>query len=348
MLIRQYGHQIRIDTPAKVNFFLELHGLREDGFHQIDTVMQTVSLWDQLYFASTDSGEVELSCQLRQPGGQPSEQDSIPSDHRNLVVKACHRLQEYAIENQIGSPFPSSGLKIQLTKWIPSAAGLGGASSDCAAALVGANRVWGLGLSLPQLHTIAAELGSDVPFFLYGGACRCTGRGEIIQPVSATAGVNLVIVKPPVALSTKEVFSKVDSSLVVSESNPKNLAASTVSANTAVQSLATGRPQAIAGSLFNRLVSAATQLTDQLDRMSDLFDRVGSLGHQMSGSGSSYFGIFPNRKSARIARQELVSQLGDCRVFAVRTLAARGPSFAPPMLASLNSSPAQEGTSRWK
>lgn len=337
MLIRQYGHQIRIDTPAKVNFFLELHGQREDGFHQIDTVMQTVSLWDRLRFASTDGDQVELSCQLRQPNGQPGEQDEIPTDHRNLVVRACKRLREYVTENQIGSPFPTMGLKIELIKWIPSAAGLGGASSDCAAALLGANRVWGLGLSLPQLHLIAADLGSDVPFFLYGGACRCTGRGEIIEQVSASAGVNLVIVKPPVALSTKDVFSRVGSSEAVP-----------ASADSAIEAIATGHPQAIASSLFNRLDQPATELTDQLDRMSDLFDRVGSLGHQMSGSGSSYFGVFPNRKSARIARQQLGSQLSDCRVFAVRTLAATDPTIAPPMLASLNSPLAQEGAPRWK
>jgi len=337
MLIRQYGHQIRIDTPAKVNFFLELRGQREDGFHQIDTVMQTVSLWDRLRFASIDGNEIELSCQLRQPNGQPGEQDEIPTDDRNLVVRACKRLREYVIENQIGSPFPTMGLKIQLTKWIPSAAGLGGASSDCAAALLGANRVWGLGLSLPQLHSVAAELGSDVPFFLYGGACRCTGRGEIIDPVSTPAGLNLVIVKPPAALSTKDVFSRV-----------RHLQAVPASASSAIEALSTGHSRAVAASLLNRLAQPATELTDQLDRMSDLFDRVGSLGHQMSGSGSSYFGIFPNRKSARFARQRLANQLNDCRVFAVRTLAAMDPTVAPPMLASSNSPLAQEGTPRWK
>ena len=348
MLIRQYGHQIRIDTPAKVNFFLELHGRREDGFHQIDTVMQTVSLWDQLRFVQTDSDDVKLKCQLRQPSGQPGEQDPIPTDQRNLVVRACQRLREYANKNQIASPLTSWGLEIELTKWIPSAAGLGGASSDCAAALVGANRVWDLGLSLPQLHSIAAELGSDVPFFLYGGACRCTGRGEIIQPVSATAGVNLVIVKPPVALSTKEVFSRVDSHRIVSSANHQSPTALLASAETAVRAVATGRPQQIAGSLFNRLTEPAAQLTDQLDRMSNLFERAGSLGHQMSGSGSSYFGIFPSRKSARIARQKLASQLNDCRVFAVRTLPATDHTNAPPILASVTCPLANEGTPRWK
>ena len=348
MLIRQYGHQIRIDTPAKVNFFLELHGRREDGFHQIDTVMQTVSLRDQLRFARTAGTAVELSCQLRQPSGQPSEQDPIPTDHRNLVVRACQRLREYANENQIAPPLSSWGLKIELTKWIPSAAGLGGASSDCAAALVGANRVWELGLSLTQLHSIAAELGSDVPFFLYGGACRCTGRGEVIEPVTATAGVNLVIVKPPVALSTGDVFSRVDSNETASAAGHQNSTAFPTSAETTVEALSTGHSQQIAASLFNRLAKPAAQLTDQLDRMSHLFERAGSLGHQMSGSGSSYFGIFPNRKSARIARQQLASQLTDCRLFAVRTLAARGQEFAPPMLASLNSPIAHEGTPRWK
>ena len=346
MFIRQYGDRFRIDTPAKVNFFLELKGRREDGFHQIDTAMQTVSLWDSLDFAPTQGQNIRLSCQLRHPTGQPGEQDPIPTDDRNLVVRACERLRRFAIDNQIKSPLPLSGLKIRLTKWIPSAAGLGGASSDCAAALVGANRIWGLGLNQQQLHSIAAELGSDVPFFLYGGACRCTGRGEIIQTVPATAGVNLVIVKPPVALSTKDVFGQVCYASANSTVKDTNLAELPAPVDAAVQSIATGRPQQIAGSLFNRLANAATQLTGQLQRVASLFERVGSLGHQMSGSGSSHFGIFANRKSARIARQQMASQLGDCRVFAVRTLAA--PVFAPiPLVvAGRNISLAEEGASR--
>ena len=338
MFIRQYGHQFRIDTPAKVNFFLELHGRREDGFHQIDTVMQTVSLWDRLDFIPSEGQQVQLSCQLQQPAGQPGEQDLIPTDGRNLVVRACERLRDYALEHQIDSPI-SQGLKIHLTKWIPSAAGLGGASSDCAAALVGANQAWKLGLNLSQLHSIAAELGSDVPFFLYGGACRCTGRGEIIQSVAAPAGVDLVIVKPPVALSTKDVFGRVD---LASKDSP------TSSAEPTLEAVATGHAQQVASSLFNRLAQPAAELTDQMERVAGLFERVGSLGHQMSGSGSSYFGIFPNRKSARVARQQLSSQLSDCRVFAVRTLPAPELVTDQPALASQNVSPTREGASQWK
>ena len=336
MFIRQYGHQFRIDTPAKVNFFLELHGRREDGFHQIDTVMQTVSLWDRLDFIPSEGQEIRLSCQLQQPAGQPGEQDPIPTDGRNLVVRACERLRDYAIEHQIDSPL-SLGLEIHLTKWIPSAAGLGGASSNFAAALVGANRAWKLGLNLPQLHAIAAELGSDVPFFLYGGACRCTGRGEIIQSVPAPAGVDMVIIKPPVALSTKDVFGRVD---LESPHLP------TASADPTVQAIATGRAQQIASSLFNRLTQPATELTDQMECVSKKFEQVGSLGHQMSGSGSSYFGIFPNRKSARVARQQLSSQLPNCRVFAVRTLAA--PEMITDQRALTSQKPTHEGASQWK
>ena len=308
--------------------------------------MQTVSLWDSLDFAPTQNQDIQLSCQLRQPTGQPGEQDPIPTDDRNLIVRACERLRRFAIENQIKSPLPLSGLKIQLTKWIPSAAGLGGASSDCAAALVGASRMWELELSQEQLHSIAAELGSDVPFFLYGGACRCTGRGEIIQAVPATAGLNLVIVKPPVALSTKDVFGQVRYAPANSTVAGDTSIESPAPVDAAVQSIATGRPQQIAGSLFNRLAQAATQLTNQLERVASMFERVGSLGHQMSGSGSSYFGIFANRKSARIARQQMANQLNDCRVFAVRTLAAPALAPNPLVVAGRNVSLAEEGASR--
>jgi 4-diphosphocytidyl-2-C-methyl-D-erythritol kinase len=304
MLIRQHGNSTEIHAPAKVNFFLELLGRRDDGFHEIDTVMQTVSLWDHLVIRPIDTDGIRLTCRAL----HPLEQDSIPTDGRNLVVRACERIRDFAIQKRLSSKL--SGLEIELRKWIPSAAGLGGASSDCAAALVGASVAWGLRLSQIELHTLAAELGSDVPFFLHGGAAQCTGRGEIIRPMNASAGSDLVIVKPPIALSTKTVFAKLVSDNSKRDSNPMCEA---IQASNASQ---------IASASFNRLERPAKQLTDQIDRLAGEFETVGCLGHQMSGSGSSYFGVFANHKSARNACRKLSSRLRDCRVFSVRTLAA--------------------------
>lgn len=302
MIIRHTGKAIEINAPAKINFFLELLGRRDDGFHEIDTIMQAVSLWDHLSIRQSSDDDISLSCSSL----HPLERDSIPTDGRNLIVRACQRLREFALAENLVTSLP--GLSIDLQKTIPSAAGLGGASSDCAAALVGANLAWDLKLPKAQLAILASELGSDVAFFLDGGAARCQGRGEIVTPIDAPAGLNLVIVKPQVSLSTKLVFEQV------------NPARQTLSADHMLAAIEQGNASDIAAAIFNRLDSAAQKLTDQIHCLATSFESAGCIGHQMSGSGSSYFGIFASRKSANRACRRLSVQLDGCRVFAVRTL----------------------------
>ena len=302
MIIGQNGNAIEIHAPAKVNFFLELLGRRDDGFHEIDTIMQTVSLWDHLSIRQSTNNDISLSCcSLHR-----FERDSIPTDGRNLIVRACQRLRDYALAENLVASLP--GLNIELRKRIPSAAGLGGASSDCAAALVGANLAWDLNLSKTQIAILAAELGSDVAFFLDGGAARCQGRGEIVTPIDAPAGLDLVIVKPPISLSTKLVFEQVQPT------------GQTVSADRMLTAIAAGNAASIAAASFNRLDSAARKLTNQIQWLATAFESTGCIGHQMSGSGSSYFGLFASQKSASRVCQQLSAQLDGCRVFAVRTL----------------------------
>src|SRR5262245_43325190 len=166
MHVRRLGTQIEITTPAKINLFLEVLARRPDGFHEIETLLAAVTIWDTLHFAPDASGRIALSCRwaAEHSGGD------IPADQDNLVWRAAALLRERAAV--------AAGASIHLIKRIPAAAGLGGASSDAAATLVAANLAWRLNWRREQLCELAAELGSDVPFFLTRGAALASGRGE--------------------------------------------------------------------------------------------------------------------------------------------------------------------------
>jgi 4-diphosphocytidyl-2-C-methyl-D-erythritol kinase len=179
---------LRYRAYAKVNLSLEVLGKRPDGFHDLASVMQTVSLCDEIELCEGD--DVEFSC------SEPTLQNAD-----NLVVRAARRLREAA-----GS---QRGCHLVLQKAIPQAAGLGGGSSDAAAALTALNDWWSLDRSMAQLAEIGAELGSDVPFFLYGGTALVMGRGEVVRPLPDPTPVWFALVKPPIAVPTVKVFRSV-------------------------------------------------------------------------------------------------------------------------------------------
>ena len=300
---------MQVSAPAKVNLFLELLGKRADGYHELETVMTTVSLADSIFFEPNLSGEIKL--EINRPdalenGKTDSSTDEvsadvIPTDHRNLIVASLNLLKEQASK-------PDLGMNVVLEKRIPSAAGLGGASSDAAAAIRAGNQVWKLELTETQLHDAAEAIGSDVPFFLYGGTACCTGRGERVQIVDGPVGLPMVIVKPKVGLSTPAVFKTC------------SIPDSPVSAESFLQTLATGNPSQIAEQMLNRLQSTAATLVEEIGLLSEAFARSGCLGHQMSGSGTSYFGIFSSKMSARTAAIELENRNSNWDVFCVQSL----------------------------
>src|SRR5438045_6147000 len=155
-----------IAAPAKVNLFLEVLTKRPDGFHELETLMAAVDLFDTLEVRPGPAGEIDLECD---PPG-------LPTGPENLVYAAADRLRRRAGR-------PGLGAAVRLTKRIPTRAGLAGGSSDAAATRVGLNRVWDLGLGKPEVAAVAAEVGSDVPFFVDGlPAAWCTGRGEVVTP----------------------------------------------------------------------------------------------------------------------------------------------------------------------
>jgi 4-diphosphocytidyl-2-C-methyl-D-erythritol kinase len=192
-----------------------------------------------------------------------------------------------------------------LTKRIPSASGLGGASSDAAAALVAANLGWRLAWPRERLAEVAAEIGSDVPFFLTRGAAICRGRGERIEPIEP-GRLYVVVVRPPVGLSTPRVYLACQPT------------ASPVGCERVAAALRRGQVAAVARMLNNRLEESAATLTTWIGRLRQEFSRLDVLGHQMSGSGSSYFGICRHARHARRVAARLRSR-GVGMVFAAAT-----------------------------
>lgn len=181
-----------IRACAKVNIGLDIVGIREDGYHLLDMVMQTVDLYDELEITASDDGQVVLTC----------DDPKVPADGRNLAVKAVRALIPEGDRR---------GVNIHLKKNIPSQAGLGGGSSDAAAVLAAVNEIYGLGLSDIELERIGATLGADVPFFIKGGCQRCRGIGEILSPAEDRHGDWFIIVKPDAGASTQEVYAAYDS-----------------------------------------------------------------------------------------------------------------------------------------
>ena len=307
MIIQRLNNRIEIASPGKVNLFLELRGRRDDGFHEIETVMSAVSIFDRMRFAKRTDSELRLSINYSTRGHLPREVDIIPDDDRNLIIKALRLVRETA-----GQQRCSIGMDIVLAKNIPSAAGLGGASSNAAAALIAANEMWNLKWPKSKLEQLAAQLGSDIVFFLTGGTAVCRGRGEKVQPIDCPAGLAIVVAKPAVALSTADVFKRVSNSNELHDSNQM------------VQCVRQGSGHYIGKQMFNRLEQFATGLTSQIGELRSAFARLNSLGHQMSGSGSSYFGLFPNAHSAHQAARRLSSRLPCLRIFCTTTLSPTG------------------------
>lgn len=275
MIRARPGEKLVVRAPAKVNLYLEVLRKRPDGYHDIATLMLAVSLYDTLEFREEPAGAVTLACD--HPG--------LSTGPDNLVSRAAALLRRR---------FPDApGARIRLRKKIPMAAGLAGGSTDAAATLAGLNRLWHLNLTPPELTALAAELGSDVPFFVAGApAAWCTGRGEQVEPLALGKTLWLVLACPEVGLATAEVYRRV----VVPEVPQTGEAI-----RRAVQE---GDVAEIGRRLHNRLEPAAQQLCPDLADLRRRLEQVGPDGQLMSGSGSSHFALCRSRREAqRIARE---------------------------------------------
>jgi 4-diphosphocytidyl-2-C-methyl-D-erythritol kinase len=265
---------------------LDVLGKRDDGYHEVETLMVPVRLWDSLSFAATppssdDRRAIRLT--IFQSSCTPSA--SVPVNQENLVVRALALLRDRS-----GCRL---GADVELVKRIPMAAGLGGGSSDAAAALWLANWGWRLGWSRERLTAVAAEIGSDVPFFLNDQAAICRGRGERVETIHDVIPLHFVMVKPPAELRTADVYRTLGATVLDGPVSPSPRV------NSLIAALQRGRLLEIGRLMRNGLQTAAAELSPWIERVRSAFHELDCVAHQLSGSGAAYFGLCRHAEHAR-------------------------------------------------
>ncbi len=312
MRIHFDGDEVAIVCPAKVNLFLEILGKRQDGYHEIETVMCPISLCDRLVLRPSDSNEIRLAIQFPDPSAKVADEKNadpawqVPADGRNLVVKAVE-----LVRRELGI---ARGCRIELEKLIPAGAGLGGGSSNAAAAIVASLVAWNA-WDRELANCICARLGSDLNFFL-GDANRigiglATGRGEKCQIVDASPALDLCVTHPPEGCPTARVYANLDAARVQINS-----------ADEMIQACVLGDCDRIGKNLYNALTPAAQKITRWIDRQHAVFNQAGARYSAMSGSGSSCFALLAGADTMADIRR-YGSQAGLQRVYAVKSWFAR-------------------------
>ncbi len=286
---------IRVFAPAKLNLFLELLGKRPDGYHELETVMVAVNRYDRIQIIPRDDPQIRVMTRWhpsnavwRQHLGQSaSKLLELPSGPSNLAYQAAQLMRRHCQSQQ--------GFELKIEKTIPAGAGMGGASSDAAAVLRGVAGALNAKVAPETMHDLAAQLGSDVPFFLNTRypAAIARGRGERLQPIPASASIFFVVVFPPRSLSTAEVYRK----CLDCPGSARLGMLSTF--------LKKGDTRGLAGIMFNRLQQAACGLFPELAGLLRQMEQIGLAGCQLTGSGSACFGLAQHRWHAQRAVAQL-------------------------------------------
>ena len=287
---------LTLHSFAKINWSLRVVGKRPDGYHDVLTVLQTISLSDELRFARRADGDLLLSCN----------DPSIPTDEGNLIIQAAELLRE-----SVGSRFggPVFGADIELIKRIPSQAGLGGGSSNAAIALLALSTIWEI--KNPELVGIAAFIGADVPFFLIGGRALGQGTGTSISKLPDCETKYLIVVSPRAHVSTAAAYAAIDAASLTSSNSNSILASSSTElvSNDCDQSV-----------LHNDFEAVIFEIEPEIERAKVALLRSGADEALLAGSGSSVFGIFADKDTRQGALERLQCEPG-WRVFPCETLA---------------------------
>jgi len=274
-LPNQMPSPIHIHSYAKINWTLDVLFKRDDGFHELRTIYQTVSLHDTLTITETD-GSIEILC----------EDSRVPCDETNLAFKAASLLREAA-----GT---SRGARIEIEKRIPVAAGLGGGSSNAAATILGLIKLWQVEIDEETLLRIAAGLGSDVPFFLMGGTALGVGRGEEVYQIEQAHCQHLLLVNPGFAVSTRDAYEKL--SRLTRPEAPFNIPFTLLAAKGV-----SGLPLVARNDMEEAVLAAYPEIAEVKRRLLSL----GARHALMSGSGATVFGVFDNSQTIEQAESEV-------------------------------------------
>jgi 4-diphosphocytidyl-2-C-methyl-D-erythritol kinase len=272
--IRLHVRESAVLSPAKINLYLRIAGKRPDGYHELETVMLPLDFGDTMTFESRSSG-VELQC----------DDPRLPVDDTNLVVRAAKLL--------------GAACKITVHKRTPLAAGLGGGSSNAATTLL----ALGKNESPERLHELAAKLGSDVNFFLTGGAALCRGRGEIVEPIACNLSATILLVNPGFGISTKWAYES------WAKAAPR-LTGAPPAVSVLTRALADDDLATVCRSLYNSLESPSVGKFPVLELLKNAMRESGAVGAMMSGSGATVFGLFADAATAHRCAGELGAQFG--------------------------------------
>ncbi|HET8781648.1 MAG TPA: 4-(cytidine 5'-diphospho)-2-C-methyl-D-erythritol kinase [Pyrinomonadaceae bacterium] len=306
---------LKLPSFAKINWTLQIFGKRPDGYHEVATLLQSISLCDELTFELREDDEISLTC----------DDPDIPVDDSNLVMKAAKALQ-------------AGGVNVHLTKRIPAKAGLGGGSSNAAVTLLALNELWELQLTNTDLLRIGATLGADVPFFLMGGSAEGRGTGTNLCSVPDVEPKHLIVIKPNATVSTATAYASLNrGSLTTSDS---------------ASILSSSFSQAVSGDsgqwpLHNDFEVAIFEIEPEIGRAKVALLDAGARGALLAGSGSSVFGIFDDEAARDRALGKLRTEAG-WRIFSCHTLSrteylrAMGPSGFP-LLRSLKNRQSDTG-----
>ncbi|MBO4897145.1 MAG: 4-(cytidine 5'-diphospho)-2-C-methyl-D-erythritol kinase [Clostridia bacterium] len=265
-----------IRAYAKINLSLDIAGRRDDGYHLLKSIMQSVSLYDKVTVEKTDGDSIEVSTNL----------SYLATDRRNIAYLAA----EYFL-SELNK---KDGIKIDIEKNIPMGAGLAGGSADAAATLFALNGIYGSPLGKEKLLEIGLRCGADVPFCMTGGTCLAEGLGEILTPLSPLPDCHILIVKPKMSINTKSAFADYDKT--VSTMHPKT--------DEIIKCLDSGNLHEISVRLYNVLENAVAPYYKELNKYKGIMLECGALGSVMTGSGSAVFGIFTDSEKAEKAKKK--------------------------------------------
>ncbi len=304
---------LRLRAPAKVNLVLAVLGRRSDGYHEVETILQQVGLWDDLRLEVAEEG-IHLVCSAADLPIGPS---ALPAAEENLAYRAARLLRDLSGCRR--------GVRISLTKRIPIGAGLGGGSSDAAVVLWGLNRLWGLGWTREALQEASKTLGSDVPAFLGGVAALGRGRGDLLEPFPPLPPCWIVLVNPGFPLRTGWVYARFDEEEIKRSRDQETLERqldtgislpdrqggltklrdhNTLLALAAQQ----GDLRGVANAMYNSLEEVVAPRFPDVPAMGQALLEAGALGAAMTGSGPTVFGLFSDETTARAAAQKVAKR----------------------------------------
>jgi 4-diphosphocytidyl-2-C-methyl-D-erythritol kinase len=267
--------RVTVNAPAKINLTLEILGKRDDGYHLVKMLMQSVSLSDTVQVWENGEANISVIC-----GGD------VPQMQDNIAYKAVEAFFQYV-------NLPPTGVSVKIKKEIPVSAGLAGGSADAAAVLVALNRLTEKELPLEELCEIGAKVGADVPFCILGGTMTAEGTGTILTPVPDLPDCTIILCKPPIAVSTKEAYALTDAHHLWGADRTDRC----------VEAVCTGEITQVAAALYNEFEGVLR--LPAIDSIKATMIRFGALGSCMSGSGPTVFGIFEDKSQAEDCLHEL-------------------------------------------